>query len=241
MIDPKTLHNMVYERVSDWYDANNNTYPDAILYYRDGVSDSQYLAVLQDELPHIRTGFASFCGKKEKERLGKPKKGAAKHTTPSVKLTAVIVTKRHHTRFYPAHPKDKQKGNLNCKPGTLVERSVTSPYFTDFYLQSHNSILGTAKPAHYWVLLDEMQMETSELQHLVRNFPLFPQTPNIRTNKPRRPTTSATPTSAPQWAYPTPHPPTTPTAYASAPAATCATSWPRRTPRALSSMPAGAA
>lgn len=83
-------------------------------------------------------------------------------------LTAVVCTKRHHTRFYPMQEVDKQEnGDHNCKPGTLVERSVTSPYFTDFYLQSHNGLKGTSMPAHYFVLVNEMNMPISELQHLV--------------------------------------------------------------------------
>ena len=46
--------------------------------------------------------------------------------------------------------------NGNCKPGTLVDTAITSPYFQDFYLQSHDGIKGTAKSAHYFVLENEM-------------------------------------------------------------------------------------
>ena len=45
--------------------------------------------------------------------------------------------------------------NPNCKPGTVVDTVVTSPVEWDFYLCSHQGILGTSKPAHYNVLLDE--------------------------------------------------------------------------------------
>jgi eukaryotic translation initiation factor 2C len=159
MIDIDALKHMVSERVSDWYLCHNNTLPANILYYRDGVSDSQYMAVKMQELPQIVNGFNDFY-----------KTTKAKGTSPpAVNITAVVVTKRHHTRFYPRDNKDKQQGNLNCKPGTLVERGVTSPYFTDFYLQSHNGIKGTAKPAHYWLLQNDMKMSMLDLQHLVRN------------------------------------------------------------------------
>jgi eukaryotic translation initiation factor 2C len=162
---------MVRERISDWYDENGKKYPKNILYYRDGVSESQYMTVKLDELPHLRTAFNQFWEETEsqtnnnKSPLGDP---------PTVNITAVVVTKRHHTRFYPRAEADKQYRNGNCKPGTLVERGVTSPYFTDFYLQSHNGIKGTARPAHYWALQNEMGIWVSELQHLVRHYTTLP-------------------------------------------------------------------
>ena len=45
--------------------------------------------------------------------------------------------------------------NPNCPPGTVVDTVVTSPVEWAFYLCSHQGILGTSKPAHYNVLLDE--------------------------------------------------------------------------------------
>jgi eukaryotic translation initiation factor 2C len=166
MIDPEKLAEMVTERAFAWYSENNNTYPKNILYYRDGVSESQYKTVKDKELPSIVKGFEAFVEQSKVQGQGKGKGKAV--DPPKVKITAVVVTKRHHTRFYPKAPKDKQAGNGNCKPGTLVERGVTSPYFTDFYLQSHNGIKGTAKPAHYWLLQNDMNMGIRDIQQLVR-------------------------------------------------------------------------
>ena len=59
------------------------------------------------------------------------------------------------------------KGNNNCRPRILIYNVITSPYYTDFYLQSHNGIQGTARSAHYFVLKDEMAMTTTELENLV--------------------------------------------------------------------------
>jgi eukaryotic translation initiation factor 2C len=169
---------MVKERLSDWCTHNENRLPQKILYYRDGVSDAQLEHVKDEELPQIRAGFNAFVAERQK---------GPGFNAPSVKITAVVCTKRHHTRFYPKDPSDSQGRPGNCKPGTLVDRSITSPYFTDFYLQSHSGIKGTAKPAHYWVLLNEMGIDTSELQYLVRTFIplsstiliLLPQTYNL--------------------------------------------------------------
>ncbi|ORX92441.1 Piwi domain-domain-containing protein [Clohesyomyces aquaticus] len=59
--------------------------------------------------------------------------------------------------------------NDNWKPRTLVDQIVTSPYFMDFYLQSHNRIKGTAKSAHYFVLKNELGMKSADLQDLTFN------------------------------------------------------------------------
>jgi len=73
---------------------------------------------------------------------------------PMPKLTVIIVGKRHHVRFFPTNPEDSDKSG-NCPAGTVVDRDVTHPTEFDFYLQSHGGILGTSRPAHYNVLLDE--------------------------------------------------------------------------------------
>lgn len=88
---------------------------------------------------------------------------------PKFKLTAIVVAKRHHVRFFPQSndAKDCVPKNGNCKPGTLIDTAVTSPYFQDFYLQSHDAIKGTAKPAHYFVLVNEMGRTEKQWQEFV--------------------------------------------------------------------------
>ena len=73
----------------------------------------------------------------------------------TAKVTAIVGGKRHHTRFYPMKDSDKDTGgNNNCMPGTYVDRAVVSPYYRDFYLQSHSGIKGTARPTHYFMIND---------------------------------------------------------------------------------------
>lgn len=73
---------------------------------------------------------------------------------PMPKITVVIVGKRHHVRFFPTSTSRKDKSG-NCPAGTIVDQEITNPSEFDFYLQSHGGILGTSRPAHYNVLLDE--------------------------------------------------------------------------------------
>jgi eukaryotic translation initiation factor 2C len=160
---------MVFNRLHDWFYNNGSKLPKNILYFRDGVSDSQYEEIKRSELQAIRNAVETFLEQVEQEDEDEDEdEDSPKKAPERPKWTAVICTKRHHTRFYPEANRDIQSnGNNNCKPGTLVERSVTHPYFTDFYLQSHNGIKGTARPAHYFVLENEMQIPVVELQYLV--------------------------------------------------------------------------
>ncbi|KAF2865540.1 hypothetical protein BDV95DRAFT_554523 [Massariosphaeria phaeospora] len=158
------FESMVHSRLLD-YCTRLRKFPTKVLYYRDGVSESQYDEVIRTELPAIGAAFESVFH--HLKRVFPPERLAHITEVPAFKLTAVVVGKRHHTRFYPTKPADAMKGNENCRPGTLVDNTVTSPYYGDFYLQSHNGIKGTARPAHYFVLRNEIVgMTTAKLQEL---------------------------------------------------------------------------
>jgi len=135
--------------------------PTSVLFYRDGVSESQFQECMDHEVKAIKDAF---------RRL------ATNHGQPNaqLRLTFVVVGKRHHTRFYPKEAKESFGGfagkprqgnwpaqpgkpiNGNVRPGLLVEDVVTTPHAYNFYLQSHAAPAGTARSAHYHVLLDDM-------------------------------------------------------------------------------------
>jgi hypothetical protein len=195
---------MVVERLRAYYDyvltpknivkpKPREKLPAKMMYYRDGVSEGQFGKVVQEEVSAIKRAF---------EKVKKEKKWKE-----HMKLTSIVVTKRHHTRFYPTRPEDMEGKGKNCKPGTVVDTSVTSPYFKEFFLQSHSGLQGTTKPAHYFVIQDDADWDVAELDTFVRHPPIIP--PIVAANTHPRPTNCPTPTSAPAAAYPTPRPPTT--------------------------------
>lgn len=137
------LKEMLKSRLTLWSSKKQpRTYPENILVYRDGVSEGQYSAVLDSELPQLREA----C--KEMYPVNDQAKGIPR-------MTLVIVGKRHHTRFYATKEADADKSG-NPKSGTVVDRGVTEARNWDFFLQSHAAIKGTARPAHYFVLIDEI-------------------------------------------------------------------------------------
>ena len=160
-----SLKDMVIERLNLWRDKANGGTPDKIIVYRDGVSEDQYDDVLKLELVRIRKACIKIIP-----------------NGSEVPIALVIVAKRHHVRFYPTEHKDTDKtinprGRLgNPLPGTVVDRGVTMETGWDFYLQAHDCIQGTAKPAHYVVLRSDFEKEdldATKLQNIVSHCALL--------------------------------------------------------------------
>lgn len=86
-------------------------------------------------------------------------------------MTVVVVQKRHHTRFFPGQTgvgRDDRKNN-NVPAGTIVDQVIIRPKENHFYLVSHQSIQGVAKPTKYCILLDENDETIDDLQELTYN------------------------------------------------------------------------
>lgn len=136
------LDEMLKPRIQLWAKHNNQRYPENIIVYRDGVSEGQYESVLGNELPLLRKA----C--REVYPANDTKKGIPR-------ISIIIVGKRHHTRFYPTRAADADRSS-NPQNGTVVDRGVTEARNWDFFLQAHAAIQGTARPAHYYVIHDEI-------------------------------------------------------------------------------------
>lgn len=119
--------------------------PAHLVYFRDGVSEGQYAHVLEQEVRDLRSVLKT------------------KDPKASTLITVLTCTKRHHVRFFP----DKGDRNGNPMPGTLVQDGCTAPFEYDFYLCAHAAIKGTARPVHYFVLLDEAKLGQEELQNMI--------------------------------------------------------------------------
>jgi len=135
------LETMFLSRLRIW-EKHNKELPENIIIYRDGVSEGQYQQILDQELPLIR----SAC--QQAYPPGKTKSGFPK-------LSIIVCGKRHHTRFYPTQEAEADRSS-NCGPGTVVDRGVVEVRTWDFFLQPHACLQGTARPGHYYVVLDEV-------------------------------------------------------------------------------------
>lgn len=143
------LEAITREHLLNFYRRNNKIKPERIIYVRDGVSDGQFIQVLNVELMAIRTA----CQKLE----------------PGYKpsIVFIVVQKRHHTRFFPKDSRISEDRNMNVPAGTCVDTEITNPSLIDFYLVSHASIQGVAKPTKYVKLWDDCDMSEDDLEKLM--------------------------------------------------------------------------
>lgn len=124
-------------RLQLWKNKNPKNVLKNIVIYRDGVSEGQFSLVLMHELPMIRSACKKVYGDQRP------------------KVTLIVSVKRHQTRFYPTSFEERSRSG-NITSGTIVDRGVTQVRYWDFYLTAHEALKGTARPAHYTVLLDEI-------------------------------------------------------------------------------------
>ena len=137
------LTDMLKRHLKRWKDLGKHANPpENIVVYRDGVSEGQYQLVLDKELPLLKAACTETYPP-QMTKAGLPR------------FAIIIVGKRHHTRFYPTEIKEKDRSN-NPRNGTIVDRGITQSRQWDFFLQAHAAIKGTARPAHYYVILDQV-------------------------------------------------------------------------------------
>lgn len=136
---------IVRELLIDFYTSSGKRKPEQIIIFRDGVSESQFNQVLNIELDQI----IEACKFLDEQW--------------SPKFTVIIAQKNHHTKFFQPGSPD------NVPPGTVVDNKICHPRNYDFYMCSHAGMIGTTRPTHYHVLLDEIGFAPDDLQELVHS------------------------------------------------------------------------
>ncbi|KAK0073829.1 hypothetical protein PV325_009163, partial [Microctonus aethiopoides] len=132
------------------YHKNNKSKPNKILFYRDGVSEGEFPTVMHYELQAIRNACRKFGG-------------ATKYEP---KITFLVAQKRHHIRLFPTDARNSDGRNGNVQAGTIVDTTITHPSHIDFYLASHASMQGTARPTKYRCLWDDNNMSEDDIEKL---------------------------------------------------------------------------
>jgi len=137
--DPKVeiiqeLEDIVHKQLCKFRERTNIV-PKKIIYFRDGVSEGQFLQLLNEELVAIRRACLRLNIK----------------YTPNI--TFLVVQKRHHTRMFPKHNIDMDGKFCNVPSGTIVDTHITHPTEIDFYLCSHASIQVSLYNCHPLFLL----------------------------------------------------------------------------------------
>ncbi|KAJ3112400.1 argonaute 1 [Phlyctochytrium bullatum] len=136
----------VFRELSGHFRERFNIYPKRVVFFRDGVSEGQFGEVALREVQALKKAFRDMG-------MGE------------VKLTFLVVNKRHSTRFFVKDPRDgDRKGNVMA--GTVVDTGIVHPFEFDFYLNSHAGLQGTSRAAHYHVLYDENDFGADAMQEI---------------------------------------------------------------------------
>ncbi|UMM39373.1 hypothetical protein L5515_016456 [Caenorhabditis briggsae] len=134
------FENEILERISNFVQFTGKR-PAHIVIYRDGLSEGDFQRTLYEEKRSVETACRSI----------------AADFNPT--LTYIVVTKRHHTRFF---LKNEEEGlaeqGFNVRPGTLVEDTVTTKNYYDFFLTTQVGQIGLARPTHYYVLHNDWKV-----------------------------------------------------------------------------------
>ncbi|XP_045133074.1 piwi-like protein Ago3 [Portunus trituberculatus] len=136
------------------YHKIHHALPRSIILYRDGVSEGQLKIVEGHEIPQLTTVFMHF-------------------DSYNPKLSYVVVQKRLNTRIFTV-----SRGLNNPPPGSIVDNTITSHHWYDFFLVSQHVRQGTVSPTHYIVVqdgsnlkVDHMQRLAYKMTHLYYNWP----------------------------------------------------------------------
>ena len=158
------LQEMAMELITN-FGRKTKQKPARIIFFRDGVSEGQFDEVCRTEISALKSEvFSSHLERSLSElRITGAIQGIGKEIDCAI--TYIICGKRHHIRFFPKDPKDGDRSG-NVKAGTVIDTDIAHPYYNDFYLLSHAGLLGTSRPTHYSVLLDECKLGADELQKL---------------------------------------------------------------------------
>ncbi|KAK7300313.1 hypothetical protein RJT34_11156 [Clitoria ternatea] len=144
-VSDKDDEGIIREILLDFYNSSGNRKPENIIIFRDGVSESQFNQVLNIELNQIIEA-CKFLDEKW-----------------DPKFMVVVAQKNHHTKFFQSGAPE------NVPPGTVVDNKVCHPRNYDFYMCAHAGMIGTSRPTHYHVLLDEIGFSPDDLQELVHS------------------------------------------------------------------------
>ncbi|KAE8691101.1 Protein argonaute 16 [Hibiscus syriacus] len=136
---------IIREVLLDFYNSLGKRKPDQIIIFRDGVSESQFNLVLNIELDQV----IEAC--KFLDESWDPK------------FVVIVAQKNHHTKFF------QQGSPDNVPPGTVIDNKIYHPKNNEFYLCAHAGMIGTTRPTHYHVLLDQIGFSADDLQELVHS------------------------------------------------------------------------
>jgi len=143
--DLKTIYESAQKVFQRYLQNREGKAPKRVFVYRNGCSEGQLPQVLMYEVHALRKLI-------EKEFNG------------ASKLVYIVSTKLHKIRLTPKNPTGSGGREQNLEPGVVVDREITHPSFSEFYLVGHRAQQGTAKIPRYSVLCNDAKATLHDIQ-----------------------------------------------------------------------------
>ncbi|XP_051897227.1 piwi-like protein 2 isoform X2 [Pristis pectinata] len=122
----------------------NHCLPDKIAVYRDGVSDGLLSTVTDYEIPQFLKCFEVF-------------------SDYHPKMMVIVVQKRIGTNLYAK----TESGRLEVPPpGTVLDHTITSKEWTEFFLLAHTVRWGCGMPTRYICVFNTLNLNPDHIQRL---------------------------------------------------------------------------
>uniref|UniRef100_A0A914GZ00 Piwi domain-containing protein n=1 Tax=Globodera rostochiensis TaxID=31243 RepID=A0A914GZ00_GLORO len=140
----------VVKRCVERFKQNKKAFPKRVIVLRNSCPEGQFEFIMKYEIPLVKKELEELCC--------------------DAKLTVLVPNKLQDVRFvrHDANP-DEPAPEQNIRPGTVVDTVVVHPKRTEFFLNSHVAIQGTARTPHYTLLRDENDLSMDTLQAMVHS------------------------------------------------------------------------
>lgn len=123
----------------------NGIFPQRLICFREGVGEGNKKSLMEQEIPQIHAAINSIPDMKG-----------------NCKLVYTLVNTKVKTKLI----RNEQNRLQNPVPGTVLDHTITKKDVNEFYLVSTNCRQGVPSPAHYSVLVDEIDNGPEKIQEL---------------------------------------------------------------------------
>ena len=147
VIRSEFLETGILDCIREYY-LKSRRYPSTIVVFRSGISAGETSEILDVEVQILRNAVSKLM--------------VANVEFKPLRIIFSSVQKQSNNRVIPAriNPNDRAD-QQNVRPGTAVLDNISNPFFKEFTIIPHKSLLGTAKPAVVTVVYYSKGAETS--------------------------------------------------------------------------------
>ncbi|MFH4981531.1 hypothetical protein AB6A40_008240 [Gnathostoma spinigerum] len=148
------LKEQVLNALMSYKESDAKQLPSHIVVYRGGVSDGDFIRVMNEEAQEIREAIEV----------------ATNNSSSKIRLTIIVVQAHSNYRIFKLNPGQGNAAQQNVPPGTCIDQNIMHPTQTEFILVPHKAIQGCARPIRCTVVVDdEPRMSLEEVEGMTNS------------------------------------------------------------------------